>query len=133
MHKRYPEELTFKADQLFGSGFGYKAVATMLGLPDGTVRYWQRRWAKMTPKSLRPDFARLTKEVMLESGTKYICRFDEGLLMQAYKRGQGSSDNPEYIYSRVFLDIRKSEDFKRLPMRITFADNRRCSVYKLVG
>ena len=46
MDKKYPNDIRHRASELFESGHGYKATATILGLPTATVRDWKRRWAK---------------------------------------------------------------------------------------
>ena len=72
MDKKYPNDIRHRASELFESGHGYKATATILGLPTATVRDWKRRWAKGEFTHCRQTLAEVLRDVMLENNERFI-------------------------------------------------------------
>lgn len=129
----YPESIREEAVRLFKSGYGYKATATMLGLQQGTVREWRRKWAAKAKQGEIVRFDQSLKEVMQERDMEYIWREYEDVLAEAYRRGarNHASSASRYGIMRVLIEISSSSLFERLPIYAS-TRNRQYPVYKLL-
>ena len=107
MDKKYPNDIRHRASELFESGHGYKATATILGLPTATVR------------------------VMLENNERFIWSRKTSLLIETYRRFSGSEASARYSTNRVMSGLQSSDLFVRLPFQI-ISDSHEYPVYKLV-
>ena len=133
MARTYSYAIRRRADRYFAAGFGYKAVANMMELPEGTVRDWKRQWASDTSEDTKPRFAEALREVMMERKITLIWRQNEDIILEAYRRAKGKSSLRRYSIQRVMIGVAGSELFERVPVSVRTADIKGYSpVYRLL-
>mgnify|MGYP002981643228 CR=1 FL=1 len=130
--RRYSNGIRTRASELFESGFGYKATATILGLPMATVRDWKRLWVKGKFVVHRPSIPEALREVMLENNVQFVWAKSESLLTEAYRRSIGRFASPRYTVHCVLNSVKSSDLFIKVPIYIRTSNANEHPVYKLV-
>lgn len=130
----HPESIRKEAVELFRSGYGYKATATILGILPSTVRDWRRKWASSASEEEIVRFDKALKEVMEERQMRYIWSVNEEVLLEAYRRAVKNrrSAFDSYAKHRVQIGLGTSPLFERMPININVNQNKHCAVYKLL-
>lgn len=108
---RYPIEIRRQAKELFESGFGYKASADILGIPESIARDWKRNWRRNAFRIDMRGYAEILRDVMKEKGRQFIWRGDEATLAIAYMHL-----THEEIYSRRFATRVVYQALKQSPL-----------------
>lgn len=130
--RKYSNGIRTKASELFESGFGYKATATILGLPMATVRDWKRQWVKGHFVSVRPSIPEALRDVMLENNVQFVWAKSDSILMEAYRRSIGRFASPRYTAHCVLNSIKTSDLFIKVPIYIRTSNANEHPVFKLV-
>ena len=109
---KYPSRYRLKASELFVSGFGYKA-ATILGIPQGTVRDWKRQWEKGHFNERNLTYAESVRQIMIETDQCYVWRDKVDILASAYRlvNGYDRKTLTSIELNNVMRSLKHSRDF----------------------
>ncbi|WP_443743361.1 helix-turn-helix domain-containing protein [Sutterella sp.] len=131
--KPYPQALRAKAAALFEAGYGYKATATKLGVPQATVRDWKRLWVKRQGLRVPIPYDEMLRSLMLVRGERYVSSSTRARLLEAYWLTVGRPYDSTQAMARILEALRRSPHFKKTSLKV-HSENRSewHEVYKLV-